>query len=88
MNSLAQSSSALRAAIYIRVSTGNQEDNYSPKTQEDACRRYCATREYDVAEEHIFRETFTGADDAFWYRPELTRLRAEIERGALDRAVV
>ena len=71
--------SSLRAAIYVRVSTGGQEDNYSPKTQEEACRAYCARHGYEVDEANVYREVFSGAD--LHARPELRRLRRAAKGG-------
>src|SRR5207249_1877457 len=67
------------AALYIRVSSEKQRDNYSPETQEDDCRACAARKGYAVSEAHVYRETHTATD--LWERPELTRARAAIARG-------
>ncbi|MGE3913803.1 MAG: recombinase family protein [Chloroflexota bacterium] len=71
----------MKAAVYIRVSTGGQEENYSPKTQEDACRAYCAEQGYELSEGQIYRETFTGA--ALHERPKLADLRSAVRQKAV-----
>src|SRR5215213_7342295 len=73
---------APRAAIYVRVSTGGQEENYSPKTQEDACRAYCLKQGYEVDDEHVYREVFSGT--RLYERPELERLRMATSKGLIQ----
>ncbi len=70
------------AAIYVRVSDPKQRDNYSPETQEAACRQYAAERGYAVAEEHVYREVHTASE--LWQRPELARAREAIARGEVQ----
>lgn len=73
----------VRAAIYCRVSTDSQErDGTSLDTQEAACRRYAAERGYTVAEAHVYREAFSGAE--FHDRPRLGEMRAELRALELD----
>jgi site-specific DNA recombinase len=69
-----------RVAIYVRVSTSGQEDNYSLATQEAACRAWCQERGHIVAA--VFREVWTGAE--VFERPVLTTLRSEMRAGAFD----
>src|SRR5438067_6044745 len=69
-----------RAALYVRVSTERQEENYSLATQEARCREYAAQHGYAVAD--VYRETHTGTE--LWERPELTRLRQAMARRELD----
>lgn len=71
-----------RAAIYIRVSSAQQEENYSLATQEEACRRYCAERGYLVADEHVYQDIHTGAD--IWERRGLSSAREMARTGAVD----
>src|SRR4051794_20163325 len=76
----------LRAAIYVRVSTGAQEEEgTSLGTQERACREYAAERGYVVDEAHVYREVHTGTE--LWERPELTRLRDHIKGGEVHAVV-
>jgi len=69
-----------RAAIYTRVSSDQQEDNYSLPTQESACREYCERRGYQVVA--VFREVWTGAQ--YRERPQLARLRQLVRQRAID----
>ena len=71
-----------RAAIYVRVSSPKQEDNFSLSSQEKSCREYAAERGYVVLEEHVYREVFSAED--IWDRPKLTRLRGAIEHELVD----
>lgn len=70
----------MRAAIYIRVSTTMQEDNYSLGTQEEACRAYADEHGYSVV--GVYRDIYSGAD--LWTRPQLTAMRESARAGAID----
>lgn len=76
---------ARRAALYVRVSTERQGDNYSLGTQEEECRRFAAEQGYLVDDAHVYRETHTAVD--LWERPELTRAREAMARGEFDALV-
>lgn len=71
---------AKTAAIYVRVSSAGQEDNYSLQTQEDACRRYAGEHGYGVA--GVYREVYSGVE--LWDRPQLTILRDAVRRRDVD----
>ena len=72
-----------RAAIYVRVSTGQQEEEGSSlETQEERCRAFATERGYDLDEEHVYREVHTGVE--LWERPELTALREAVRRRDVD----
>src|SRR5215207_7428045 len=71
------------AAVYIRVSSAKQEDGYSPDIQERDCRRYADANGLAVVD--VYREVHTGVE--LWERPELTRLREEIQRGTYEHVV-
>jgi site-specific DNA recombinase len=73
---------ALRAAIYVRVSTTDQEEGTSLGTQEQRCRLYAEAHGYLVDERYIYREVFTGA--ALHQRPMLSQLRAAVRSGEVD----
>jgi DNA invertase Pin-like site-specific DNA recombinase len=60
-----------RAAIYVRVSTGAQEEGSSLQSQEAACRSFAAERGYDVDEAHVYAEVHTGVE--LWERSSLMR---------------
>ena len=72
-----------RAAIYVRVSTAGQEDNYSLSSQEAACRDYAAAEGYTVGA--VYREVYTGVE--LWQRPQLTALRDAIRQRDVDVAI-
>jgi site-specific DNA recombinase len=81
--STAAPKATLRAAIYCRVSTTDQErEGTSLETQEAACRRYAEEHGYTVSEAHVYRETYSGAE--FHDRPRLGELRAALRGRALD----
>src|SRR4051812_48833528 len=70
---------ALRAAIYVRVSSVSQEqDGTSLQTQGAACRAYALAHGYSVDDGDVYREVFTGVE--LWERPLLTRLRDAVRR--------
>ncbi len=72
-----------RAAIYARVSTDRQEeDGTSLVTQVKKCLEYCQQKGYLVAEIHIYRDIWTGAE--YRERPELTKLRAAARNKEFD----
>ena len=60
-----------KAVIYIRVSSEEQVENFSLKTQEEICRRDAKYKGYEVAE--VFREEGKSAKNITG-RPELLRL--------------
>lgn len=72
----------MRAAIYSRVSSRQQEDGTSLETQEARCRLYARERGFTVTEPHVFRETYTG--ELLWERPALTQLREAVRRREVD----
>jgi len=70
----------MRAAIYCRVSSAGQEDNYSLATQEASCRAYAAERGWDAIS--VYRDVHTGSE--VFERPELTALRAGMRAGQFE----
>ena len=70
----------MKAAIYCRVSTTMQEDNYSLPTQEDACRKHAAVLGYTVAA--LYQDIHSGYE--LWERKGLTALREAARAGAYD----
>lgn len=79
-----------RAAIYIRVSTEKQADNYSPAAQEQECRELCEKQGYTVL--GVYRDTEkyrsgrkmvepSGTRDD---RPQFGRLLADVDSGLID----
>ena len=63
------------AAIYVRVSTSVQEDGTSMDVQVEQRRVLLESEGYQIREEFIYREVWTGADKE---RPELARLMAAV----------
>jgi len=74
----------MRAAIYCRVSTDDQEkEGTSLQTQIDACLAYCKQKGYEVARQ--FRETYSGLT---LERPKLVEIRQLVKAYQLDVVVV
>ena len=74
----------MRAAIYCRVSTEDQEkEGTSLQTQLEACLKYCQDRDYDVA--HRFSEAYSGLT---LERSRLNELRELVRNGQIDVIVV
>ncbi|HEX9439416.1 MAG TPA: recombinase family protein [Roseiflexaceae bacterium] len=72
-----------RAAIYVRVSTIAQEENYSLPMQLEKCRAYAAEHGMTIVIE--LQDVESGATKD---RPGLLRLRELIRAGALDTVIV
>lgn len=72
-----------RAAIYRRVSTDEQEDNYSLGSQEKECRALCERLGYTVVADEA--DVHTGAK---LNRPGLQAIRTLVRAGELDVVVV
>jgi site-specific DNA recombinase len=74
----------MRATIYCRVSTDDQEkEGTSLQTQREACLAYCKQKDYEVIRQ--FSETYSGIT---LERPKLTELRDLIRANDLDVIVV
>ena len=71
----------MKAGIYLRVSTSQQGDGTSLETQEELCRAMAKQMGYDVHEEFVLRETWTGAD---LERPMLDRMRRAAREKLVD----
>ena len=70
----------MKAAIYCRVSTDNQErEGTSLQTQLENCLTYCQYKGYEVA--HSFSEAYSGLS---LERPELDKLRELVRSDAID----
>jgi len=75
---------AMRAGIYTRVSTDNQEqEGTSLQTQLEACLSYCHDKGYDVA--YQFTEAYSGLT---LERPKLNELRELVRNEQIDVVVV
>ena len=75
----------MRVGIYVRVSTSQQEDGTSLSTQEERCRAAVKLSGYDVVEEFVWHESWTGAD---LERPMLDRMRRAMREGVVDAVFV
>lgn len=73
-----------KAAIYVRVSTMNQVDRDSLKTQEERLTAFCAANEYDVY--RVYKDAGESAKDT--NRPALEELLADMKAGLIDVVVV
>lgn len=74
----------MKAAIYCRVSTDNQErEGTSLQTQLEACIKYCKSRDYEVV--YQFNEAWSGLS---LERPRLVELREMVRSESIDGVVV
>lgn len=74
------------AALYSRVSTVDQErEGTSLGTQEEACRKYAEEKGYEVQENYVIKEVYSGL---VLERPELTQLRNWVRNNEVDGVVV
>lgn len=70
----------MKAAIYTRVSTEDQEkEGTSLQTQLEHCVAYCQSKDYEVT--HKFAEAYSGLS---LDRPELDKFRDVIRTGTID----
>jgi len=70
----------MKAAIYCRVSTDNQErEGTSLHTQLENCLKYCESKGYEVS--HRFSEAYSGLS---LERPELDNLRELVRDEIVD----
>lgn len=74
------------ASLYCRVSTENQErEGTSLDTQVEACLAKASELNYQVPQEFIFRESYSGLT---MQRPRLTELRGKAQAGGIDSIIV
>ena len=71
----------MKAGIYVRVSTSQQEDGTSPETQEARCRLAADQAGYEVDFEFIWREQWTAID---MDRPKLNEARQAARAGLIS----
>src|SRR5438270_2265936 len=76
---------ATEAALYLRVSSGAQEDGYSLDEQLKDGLAKAASLGWHVLPENVHRETYSGED--IFERPELTRLRQKIAMGDVQAVI-
>ena len=72
-----------RAAIYARVSTDEQADNFSLPTQVAAGQRYAEAQGMEVVQ--VFKEDYSGLKLS---RPELNKVRHLMADGEVDAVIV
>ena len=73
-----------KAAIYVRVSTMNQVDRDSLKTQEERLTAFCKANEYEV--HRVYKDAGISAKDT--NRPALEELMLDMKAGVVDVVVV
>lgn len=71
------------AAIYARVSTDGQEENYSLPSQIEACQRYAEQQGFDVV--GVFQDVMSGAKIE---RPNLDKVRQLVRQREIKAVVV
>ncbi len=71
----------MNAGVYSRVSTPGQEDGTSLELQEEASVAMALSQHYEVPQEFLWREVWSGAD---LYRPVFDEVRAAAARGDID----
>lgn len=75
----------MRAAIYCRVSTEDQErEGTSLQSQLEACWKLAIEKGYEVSDDYVFQEVWSGAD---MDRPGLNRFRDLIRAKEADAAI-
>jgi len=75
-----------RAAIYMRVSTPNQEqEGTSLESQEIACRKYAEEHGYQLDDDYVISEVYTGLSID---RPGLNRIRRLVTSKAVEGLVI
>jgi len=76
----------MKAAIYNRVSTEKQEkEGLSLQTQREACIKYAEQQGYDVSDEYILDEVYSGLT---LDRPKLETLLEWVKRGEVQAIVI
>ncbi|GAI85621.1 unnamed protein product, partial [marine sediment metagenome] len=74
------------AAIYCRVSSEDQKrEGTSLPSQLEACRKLAHDHGYEVTEEHIVQEVYSGL---ILDRPDLTKLRGWLQAGEVNAVVI
>lgn len=74
----------LQAALYIRVSTKDQEDGTSMETQEDRLKEFCTRERIEIVE--VYRDG--GHSGATMERPDLQRMLADARAKRFDVVLV
>ncbi len=74
---------ATAAAIYVRVSSDGQEENYSLPSQIEACQRYAQQQGFAVV--GVFQDVMSGS---ILERPALDKVRALVRAGDVGAVIV
>lgn len=76
----------MKAAIYCRVSTEDQErEGTSLQSQLEACKKLADKKGYEVEDQHIIREIYSGLTID---RPDLPKLKDWIHGGEVDAVII
>ncbi len=76
----------MKAGIYNRVSTENQElEGTSLQSQLDACLKLAEEKGYEVEERYILQEVWSGLT---LERPDLTKLRGWLHSGEIQAVII
>jgi site-specific DNA recombinase len=74
------------AAIYVRVSTEDQErEGTSLGSQKEACLKYATEQGYEVQDAYVIEEVYSGLT---LDRPKLTQLREWVKDKEIDAAII
>src|SRR5699024_2103123 len=74
----------MRVALYLRVSTKEQTENYSLPNQEEKLTAFCKAKDWDIFD--IYSDGgFSGADTD---RPDLQRMLNDIKQKKIDAVMV
>ncbi len=76
----------MKAGIYVRVSTTQQIDRDSLKTQEERLRQYCKAQEFEIYNNKPYRDEGISAKDT--KRPAFEELMKDIEAGRIQVVIV
>ncbi|MFA7302457.1 MAG: recombinase family protein [Candidatus Paceibacterota bacterium] len=79
-----------RVALYIRVSTDEQakEGKYGIEVQEDRLKKFCESQEYELKDEHVYKDEGYSGSLLIEKRPALKRLFEDAKAKKFDIVVV
>ena len=76
----------MKVGIYVRVSTTQQIDRDSLKTQEERLRQYCKAHNYEIYKNKVYKDEGISAKDT--KRPAFEELMRDIEAGKIQAVIV
>jgi site-specific DNA recombinase len=76
----------MKAGIYVRVSTTQQIDRDSLKTQEERLRQFCKAHEYEIYKNKPYKDMGISAKDT--KRPAFEELMNDVEAGRIQVVIV